>query len=87
MDLSNIYTHPPRKVPDFTPNISHGIHKDLLHTLENLKNILCYIWTEHGVEFWIFPHQFTDEHIRCYGWHNDKWVDMYIPKEDIVAYY
>lgn len=87
METSELYTMPLRQAPDFTPEFSHAIHRNYVDPSDNLTKTMTYIWLTYGRGLWVFPLQFTDCHMYCYGWHHFRWIGMDIPKRDIIAYY
>lgn len=88
MDIVTTNIVPPYKAPDFMPEPSYGLQKEYISWFNSFINTVTFIWLlDYSKGFWVFPQQFTEKHVDCYGWYNDKWVGMVIPKEDIIAYF
>jgi len=78
---------PPRSAPEFLPNRQYAVHHDDLHTIRNLQNCMCYLWTKDNGNNWVYPTEFDNEYLYGHIWDGEKWNSTRIPLNLIEAYF
>ena len=78
---------PPRPAPEFLPSRNYAVHCDDVHTIRNLKNCMCYLWTKNGESNWTYPTGFDDDYLYGHVWNGQSWNNTKVPLESIESYY
>lgn len=76
---------PPVFPPAMTPQLFYSINSNFFH--EKNTNMLFYLWLSNYQEFWFFPLAFTYVYVQGYYWNGERWVEGYVQKEMIYAFF
>lgn len=77
----------PTQLPKTVPSRKHAISKDCLHTIQNLSDVLVFIWLNNGNQFWFFITYTRPNQLIGHAWNGSQWVNRTLSLQSIWSYY
>lgn len=77
----------PIYMPKTKPDRMHALPKNALYTIQNLSNIVVFLWLKNGTGFWYYVSYSTKDYLVGYIWNGKHWTRREIHINLIVAYY
>lgn len=77
----------PTNMPKTQPDRNHALHTNLLHTIQNLSDIVVFLWLKNGSGFWYYVSYSQREYLIGYMWTGKMWTRKEIHIKFISAYY
>jgi hypothetical protein len=74
-------------MPKTKPERKHALTKNALETIQNLSDIVVFLWLKDGSGFWFYVSYSTKNYLVGYIWSGKHWVRREIHLKLIVAYY
>lgn len=77
----------PPQAPKTRPERKHALPKENLYTIQNLCNVLVFLWLNNGNQFWFFIAYTKPNQLIGHAWNGSQWVNRTINLASVWSYY
>ncbi len=77
----------PAQAPKTIPARKHAMLPESLPTIQNLCNVLVFIWLNNGNQFWFFISYTRPNQLIGQAWNGSQWVNRTLSLPSIWSYY